>query len=244
MNPISQSDACQVRAYLTSLLIHKNHVTPETAQSIANRWQLSFGRDLRGACKGDFIQIFGGSVAVYLDRSVQDDLYTERRSPWSGIIDYWTLGIASVVAICFFARARWLSHTHLQRLRNVLRACLCGPVFLIAGIWAMINTPYADSFVLVTLLGGIMTIIAIFVYMDMMVEMEVDNSETVRKASERRVSVNREMHLILSLVIIVLVDFYLFDLNRSWLRPRHLLAASICYLIFNAIISHISLYYT
>lgn len=50
----------------------------------------------------------------------------------------------------------------------------------------MINTAYA-RFMFVTLLGGIMTMIAIFVHVDMMVEMEVVNSETVRKASERRV---------------------------------------------------------
>lgn len=131
--PFPKAGPRQVRSYLADLLVRKHDVSSESAQSIADRWQLGLGRDLRQASREEFIEVFGRPVGPYLFHSVEDDLYAEWRASSSGIINYWALGIACVAAIFFLVRACY-SRTNVQAWQNLTYALFCGPIIMVGGI--------------------------------------------------------------------------------------------------------------
>lgn len=159
--PSPKTGPNQVRAYLADLLVRRHDVNPESAQSTADRWQLGLGRDLRNANEVDFIRIFGKPVGPYLYRSVDDDLYAEWRVSISGIFNYWALRIACVATIFFAAHARY-SQTTREAEQNWKCAAFCGPIIMIGAIReCMHNANFI--FILLSVLGGIMTFFAFII---------------------------------------------------------------------------------
>ena len=75
--PLPHASVNEVRDYIRGLLVVKYDVTPEKADSLAVKWKLGRGWNLRELTAAQFEEQFGNDLGPYLHRAVQEEKKAE-----------------------------------------------------------------------------------------------------------------------------------------------------------------------